>query len=72
MRLQVLLKVSNAVELHFSKSLKINCSIQLALHPWDICLTNNRNMTDNSVEKCFVVLNVKLAVELKFKTFYWL
>ena len=67
-----LLKVSNAVELHFLKSLKINYSIQLALYPWDSFWTNNRNMADNSVEKCFVMLNVKLAVELKFKTFFWL
>ena len=31
---------------------------------------NNRNMTGNSVEKCFVVLNVKSEVKLRLKTFY--
>ena len=39
---------------------------------WSI-LINNRNVTGNSVEKhCFVVMNVKLEVKLRFKTFYWI
>ena len=30
-------------------------------------------MTGNGIEKhCFIVLNVKLHVKLRFKTFYWL
>ena len=45
--------------------LKLTVQKQLALYPF---LTNNRNMTGNSVEKkCFVVLNVKLEVKRRFK-----
>ena len=52
--------------------LKMTVQIQLALYPCDPFLINNRNMTGNSVQKSFVVLNVKLKVKLRFKTFYWL
>ena len=49
--------------------LKLIVQTQLALYPF---LTNNRNMTGNSVEKkkCFVALNVKLEVKLRFKMLY--
>ena len=51
--------------------LKLTVQIQLALHPCDPFLINQRNMTGNSVEKyCFVVLNVKFKVKCRFKTFY--
>ena len=40
--------------------LKLTVQIQLALHPCDPFLINNRNITSNSAEKCFLVLNVKL------------
>ena len=56
--------------------LKLTVQIKLALYPCDPFLINNRNMTGNSVEKCFVVLNVKSEVKLRlkrfidFKTFY--
>ena len=44
---------------------KLTVQKQLALYPF---LTNNCNMTGNSVEKkCFVVLNVKLELKLRFK-----
>ena len=50
--------------------LKLIVQKQLALYPF---LTNNHNMTSNSVEKkCFVVLNVKLEVKLRLKMLYWL
>ena len=52
--------------------LKLTVQIQLALYLCDPFLINNRNMAGNSVEKCFVVLNVKLEVKLRFKTFCWL
>ena len=53
-----------------NRHLKLTVQKQLALYPF---LTNNRNMTGNSVEKkCFVVLNVKLEVKLRFKMLYWL
>ena len=38
--------------------LKLTVQTQLALHPCDPFLINNRNMTGNSVEKCFAVSNV--------------
>ena len=45
--------------------LRLTVQKQLALYPF---LTNNRNMTGSSVEKqCFVMLNVKLEVKLRFK-----
>ena len=48
--------------------LKLTVPKQLALYPF---LTNNRNMTGNSVEKkYFVALNVKLDVKLRFKILY--
>ena len=50
--------------------LKLTAQIQLALHPCDPLLIKNSNMTGKSVEKCFVVLNAKLLVKLRFKTFY--
>ena len=54
-----------------SSRLKLNVQIQLALYPCDSFLVNNRNMTGNSVEKhCFVMMNVKLQVKLRLKTFY--
>ena len=41
--------------------LNLPVQIQIALHPCDLFLINNRNMTSNSVkQKCFVMLNVKL------------
>ena len=44
--------------------------MQLAFQSYDSFFINDRNMTDNSVEKhCFTVLNAKLLVEIKFKTF---
>ena len=51
--------------------LKLTVEIELAPDPCDPFLINNRNMTCNSVENyCFVVLNIKLQVKLRFKTFY--
>ena len=48
--------------------LKLIVQKQLALYPY---LTNNLHMTGNSVEKkCFVVLNVKSEVKLRFKIIY--
>ena len=48
--------------------LKLTVQKQLALYPF---LTNNHKMTGNSVEKkCFVVLNVKLELKLRFKMVY--
>ena len=56
-----------------SNHLKLTVQIQLALHPCDLFLINDRKMTGNKVENyCFVALNVKLQVKLRFKTFYWL
>ena len=52
--------------------LKLTVQIRLVLSPCDPFLTNNRNMTGNSVEKCFEVLNVKLEVKPRSKTLYWL
>ena len=52
--------------------IKLTVQIQLALYLCDLFLINNRNKAGNSVEKCFVVLNVKLEVKLRLKTFYWL
>ena len=43
--------------------------IQLAHHPFDPFLINNLIMTSNSVEKRSVMLNVKLQVKLRLKTF---
>ena len=67
-----LLKVFNAVKLHFLKLLflKLTFQIQVALHPCDPILINNCSMTANSVENyCFIVLNVKLRVKRRFKIF---
>ena len=51
--------------------LKLTVQIQLALHSCNPFLINNRNMTGNIIEKkCFVVLNVKLYVKLRFKAFF--
>ena len=49
--------------------LKLTVQKQLALYPF---LTNNRNVTGHSFEekKCFIVLNVKLEVKLRFKMLY--
>ena len=52
--------------------LKLTVQMQLALYLCDPFSINNHNVAGNSVEKCFVVLNVKLEVKLRFKTFYWL
>ena len=53
-----------------SSHLKSTDQIQLALYSCDTFLINNRNITDNSVEKhCFVMLNVKLQVKLDSKRF---
>ena len=52
---------------------KLIVQIQLTLHPCDPSLINNCNMTGISIDKhCYIVLNVKLQVKLRFKTFYWL
>ena len=52
--------------------LKFTVQIQLAVYPYDLLLIINYNMTGNSVEKhCFMVLNVKLQVKIRFNTFYW-
>ena len=57
----------------FWSYLKLIVQMQLVLYLCDQFLISNRNMTGDSVEKhCFVVLNVKLQVKLRFKTFYWL
>ena len=64
-----LLNVLNALELYFLKLLEVNCSN--TAFPYNPFLKNNRNMTGNSVgKKCFPVMNVKLQVKLRFKTFY--
>ena len=55
-----------------SSRIKLTVQIQLALYLCDPFLINNRNMVRNSVEKCFVVLKVKLEVKPRSKTFYWL
>ena len=47
--------------------LKLTVQIQLAFYLCDPFSINNRNIAGNSVEKCFVVLNVKLEVKLRFK-----
>ena len=47
--------------------LKLTVQIQLAFYLCDPFSVNNRNIAGNSVEKCFVVLNVKLEVKLRFK-----
>ena len=53
--------------------LKLTVPVEVPLHPWDPFLISNCSMTGNSVENnCFVVLNVKLQVKLRFKIFYWL
>ena len=49
--------------------LQLNIQMQLAFHPCDPFLINDYNMMGNSVEKCFPLLNVKLQVKLRFKTF---
>ena len=62
----------NAVELHNFKSFicscwKKACSSSMWLIYYD------RNMNANGVEKeCFVVLNVKLQVRIRFKRFLWI
>ena len=44
---------------------------ELALHPCEPFLINNRNITGNSFESYyFVVLNVKVQAKRRFKTFY--
>ena len=51
-----------------SLSLLFKCSLSMRL-----ILINNRKKAGNSVEKyCFLVLNVKLQVKRRFKTFYQL
>ena len=52
----------------YVSSLKLTVQIQLALSPCNPVLINNHNMTGNSVDKCFEVLNVKPEVKLRFKT----
>ena len=47
--------------------LKLTVQIQLAFHPCDPFLMNNRNMTGNIVEKCFAVWNVIQNVLLILK-----
>ena len=55
----------------FLSNLKVTVQIHFALHPCDPFLTNNCNMTGNGVKKhCLIVLNVKLHVKRRFKTFY--
>ena len=49
--------------------LKVTVQIQLALHPCDPFLINNHNMIRTSVEKRFVMLNVKLQLKLRFSRF---
>ena len=45
--------------------------MHLAVNPCDPFFINNFNMTVNSVGKhSFVVMNVKLQVKIRFKTFY--
>ena len=47
--------------------LKLTVQIQLAFYQCDSFLIDNRNTTGNSIEtKCFVVLNAKLEVKLRF------
>ena len=65
------MKAFNVAELHFLNLVKLTVQIQVAIHPCDPFLINNRNVAGNSVEKhCFVVMNVKLEVKLGFKKFY--
>ena len=52
--------------------LKLTVKIQLAIYLCNPFLINNCKMAADSLKKCFVVLNVKLVVKIKFKTFYWL
>ena len=52
----------------YVSSLKLTVQIQLALSPCNPFLINDHNMTSNSVDKCFEVLNVKPEVKLRFKT----
>ena len=52
--------------------LKLTVQVKLFFSPCDPFLVNNGNVTGKSVEKhCLVVLNKKLQVKLRFKTFDW-
>ena len=70
----VIWKVFNALELHILKSLKVNrYKYSLFFIQAAHFSINNCNIKANGVEKyCFVVLNVKLQVKVRFKTFCWL
>ena len=52
--------------------LKLTVQVQLYFYLCDPFLINNRNMTGNSIENCFLMLNKKLEIKLRFKTFRWL
>ena len=59
------------MKLHILKSFKVNCS-NTGFSSFSVfLLINDHSMTANKVEKYgFVVLNIKLQVKIKFKTFY--
>ena len=64
-------KVFNAVELHILKSLKVNCSNTVSSLYMQPIFNKQLPYDGHSVEKhCFLVLNVKLQVKLRFKMFY--
>ena len=53
--------------------LKLTVQMQAVPHPCRSFFIDTRNMNANIVEKDSVVmLNVKLQVKVRFKTFYWL
>ena len=63
----------NSVKLHFLNTLKINSSITACSSSMRPIFNKSSQLTSNSDEEnCFVVLNVKLQVELRLKTLYWL
>ena len=72
--LTIIMRVFNVEELHILKSLEVNCSnASCTLFMGQIFLINNVNVIVNSVEKyCFALLNVKLQVKIRIKTFNWL
>ena len=65
----------NVEQLHILKLVKVHCSNTACSSSWWPTIHKLLNTTADSVEKhwhCFVVLNVKLQVNIRFRTFYWL
>ena len=65
----------NVEQLHILKLVKVHCSNTACSSSWWPTIHKLLNATADSVEKhwhCFVVLNVKLQVNIRFRTFYWL